>query len=368
MIYVYSHIKSNGARDLVEGLGATRLRNFDGMDFYRKGKKIQINEGDVIICWGNRVPDMDGVRILNAGETVGNNKYKDAVALSEAGLPTVSITTNPARSGNSGWLPRTNHHVGGNDLLNPPTRPDFFSQKVNFVNEYRLHSFLGKSIRAGKKILREGFKMATPEAPFKSAPDIAHPWIRSYDAGWRIFYDNFRSTKPMKNIANKAVKALGLDFGAVDIGETDSGVFLILEVNRAPGLEGGTTEAYIRNIQRWIDLKPEEIDNEGEEKIPGINEGNGISDLQVEPLTFSGAAASTPATFSYDVETPLDRTARLGRSPATIEEMERYLRDISRPTPIRTPTRTATVTRPSNPRPLEGNWDFTTTPPTRRAR
>jgi glutathione synthase/RimK-type ligase-like ATP-grasp enzyme len=49
------------------------------------------------------------------------------------------------------------------------------------------------------------------------------------------------------------VKALGLTFGAVDLGLTPTGKFKILEVNRAPGIEGSTIEAYVKAINKWIE-------------------------------------------------------------------------------------------------------------------
>jgi len=136
------------------------------------------------------------------------------------------------------WLPRSNHHVGGNDLLDPPDSPNYFSKRETLVREYRIHSFLGRSIRAGIKVPREGVRQ--------------HEWIRSFDGGWKISYDNFESTEAQRKLAAKAVKTLGLDFGAVDIGEKADGTLMVLEINRAPGLEGGTVAAYANAIQRWL--------------------------------------------------------------------------------------------------------------------
>lgn len=271
MIYVYSKLKSNGALELVRALGALRIRTFDGLDFYRRGKKLTLVPGDIIICWGSQVPEIDGVIGLNMGKYA--DKIADARELVNVGIPTINYSTIPT----TGYLPRSRNHVGGMDLLAPPKWPDFWVQKLPIVNEYRIHSFCGRSIRAGKKILRDGFIPATGTAPWGSAPNIAHPWVRSYDAGWRIFYDNFKSSKTMRSLAAKAVKALDLDFGAVDIGELENGNFVVLEVNRAPGLEGGTIEAYARNIQKWIDKKPAEPeDSEAEE---GENEGQNMADI-----------------------------------------------------------------------------------------
>lgn len=138
------------------------------------------------------------------------------------------------------WLPRKNNHVGGKDLLHPPQQADFYVRKEDITEEYRVHSFLGKSIRTGKKAHREGF--ARPSA-----------WIRSWDGGWRIVYDGVKGRNEQRNLAHQAVAALGLDFGAVDIGKLRDGRLIVLEVNRAPGIEGGTIDRYATAIQKWKD-------------------------------------------------------------------------------------------------------------------
>lgn len=135
------------------------------------------------------------------------------------------------------WLGRLNSHIAGNDLLNPPARPDFYVKKETLVAEYRVHSFRGVSIRAGKKIPVEG--------------GSTHPWVRSSVGGWKISYDGRSVKQRHRDIAHEAVKALGLDFGAVDLAEKSDGSLIVLEVNRAPGLDGGTITQYVKHIKRW---------------------------------------------------------------------------------------------------------------------
>lgn len=233
-IFVYTALKSTGARDLAEALKGIRLRNFDGMDFWVKGRKIEPKAGDLMICWGHSLPELEGVKVLN-GKSPGN-KFRSALMLQGGGVPTIKVT--PTR-GEDTIIPRLHNHVGGDDLLKSPPKADFWVKKETLLREFRIHSFCGKSIRAGIKVPRAGM---TP-----------HPWVRSFDAGWRIDYENFKSTAPMRGLAHKAVKVLGLDFGAVDIGEKADGSLMILEVNRAPGIEGGSVEAYVRGINRWIE-------------------------------------------------------------------------------------------------------------------
>src|SRR4029077_8667684 len=92
-----------------------------------------------------------------------------------------------------------------------------------------------KSIRAGRKQHRAGV--------------ANHPWIRSYGGGWSLIYDGFESVKALRDLAKAAIKALGLDFCAVDLAKLDNGKWIVLEVNRAPGLEGGTVTSYAPAIR-----------------------------------------------------------------------------------------------------------------------
>ena len=261
MLYVYCSRPSGGARELVEALGATRLRNFDGMSFWQKGKRVKIREGDAVVCWGNPLPQLEGIRVLNGADHI--NKFKAAEKFAAENVPTVQVRLVKPSLSTGLWLPRRNDHVGGDDLINPG-RADFWAKKEEIVREFRVHAFGKRSIRAGMKIPREGF-LALNHAPGASENEILeelrqairrgrqvyHPWIRSFDAGWRINYNGFDSTPVMKKLAKKAVKVLGLNFGAVDLGERADGKLIVLEVNRAPGLEGNSIGRYAEYIRKW---------------------------------------------------------------------------------------------------------------------
>jgi hypothetical protein len=297
MLYVYRRRASNGARDLVEGLlmTGTLARRTKGLAL----RNLQAN--DAVVCWGDNFAAPRGVRTLNNVAPV--SKFREAQILTEKRVATVQVSQTRPRAAVAipvvpavrpnfslqgfgqnldedavrlliqraqahlaaplppaqpavpaeTWLPRRNNHVGGNDLLEDNLRePDFYSKKENIVEEYRLHMFEGKSIRAGKKVQRA----TRPDG--RTPP---HPWIRSFDAGWVINYDGFASTTAMRALAASAVKALGLNFAAVDIGKRADNSLIVLEVNRAPGVEGGTVTAYAQRITRWYngqEVRPEE--------------------------------------------------------------------------------------------------------------
>jgi hypothetical protein len=266
MIYIFRSVASEGAKALAAELGGRKVKRFP-----------TIGANDKVICWGEQAR---GVGILNGAPI--QNKFADALTLKAKGVPTVEVSrtkpkeqevnptttilahrdadrtavaqyieqlqtwlkNNPVVTAAT-WLGRRSNHVGGHDLLTPPATPDFWSRKEDIVEEYRIHCFKGRSIRAGKKIVREGLTNT-------GAPYVAHPWIRSLDGGWRICYDDFKSRKEMRDLAARAVEALSLDFGAVDLGKKRDGSLIVLEVNRAPGLEGGTITAYANAIKGWM--------------------------------------------------------------------------------------------------------------------
>lgn len=268
-VYVYCPRKSQGALELVHALNASRLRKFDGLRFWDKKRRFEPKQGDTVICWGALFPDeLEGVKILN-GSTGPTSKYQELRKLRNY-VPCVNayaITDFnrgdlPTRA--QGYLWRKNDHVGGYDLLTIPAVPDYIVSKEKFLNEYRIHSFDGRSIRAGQKIIREGFTEIKSESEWRPNARMAHPWIRSFDAGWRVNYDGFKSNSNMRNLAHQAVKVLGLTFGAVDIAQTSDGSYKVLEVNRAPGIEGNTIGAYARAINRW--MQGEAKDTDGSEE------------------------------------------------------------------------------------------------------
>lgn len=292
MLYIYRHRASTGARDLAEAI------TIQGLVARRtKGLALRtLAPIDRVVCWGSNFAATPNTVALNNVEPI--SKFQEAQVLREKGVRTVEVSrtrpagavavarpafedhfynvpamprTNvatatelvntlhgfiaaertrrtawerlPAPVAAQTWLPRRNNHVGGADLLAENlVEVDYYSKKENITEEYRLHMFNGKSIRAGKKIQRD-------TRPDGRTP--AHPWIRAFDGGWIIAYDGFESTKAMRELAASALKALDLDFGAVDIGKLADGNLIVLEVNRAPGVEGGTVEAYAKHIIAW---------------------------------------------------------------------------------------------------------------------
>lgn len=283
MIYIFRPQPSSGAVALAAkltelGFPAKKVQEINRL----RASRISAGQAK-LVCWGGSFRCLEFPHGLN--NVPLQDKLQDAIKLAGANVPTIEIAreqpvvathvpsicfreifegvtveeahvmrgdiarvisnlqswadANPAREGgpDPNWLGRLRHHVGGNDLLNPPARPDFYVKKMDLRQEIRVHVFGEVSIRAGQKIPRAG--VATP-----------HKWIRSWDGGWMISYDGTAVRQAHRDLAKAAIKALGLTFGAVDLGITAEGNAIVLEVNRAPGLEGNSITTYANAIVR----------------------------------------------------------------------------------------------------------------------
>lgn len=239
-LYVYCPRRSHGALELVTALDASRLRRFDGIDFWSKQRRHVLKDGDVVVCWGASIPDIEGIHVLNALDQP-STAFTEWERLRNVGIPTFYVLrqTRPA----SQFVPRVQELFRAVD-------PSYCIQREEFVSEYRMHSFDKRTIRAGIKTPRHGFTVC-PEADWRPGACVAHPWIRSFAGGWDVNYDALTLPPDLRRLAHRAVNTLGLTFGAVDIGLQSDGRLMVLEVDRAPRLEGKTLMSYVRAITRW---------------------------------------------------------------------------------------------------------------------
>lgn len=99
-------------------------------------------------------------------------------------------------------------------------------------NEYRVHVFNGNVIDLQIKRPRDGVQKVNER-------------VRTTSGGWGLYRSNVNCPQECQNAAIRAVKALGLDFGAVDVvwQQGGKGAF-VLEVNTAPELTEVCTEKY----------------------------------------------------------------------------------------------------------------------------
>ena len=130
--------------------------------------------------------------------------------------------------------------VRSGDVL--PEAP-LYVQYIPKLLEFRVHVF--RQLNAYDTLVRQKLRQSTAEQTRDQR------LIRNHDNGW--VFGNVRDedgADKAKAVAVKAVEALGLDFGAVDviIGR-DDGVAYVLEINTAPGLTSDAAlDFYTDNI------------------------------------------------------------------------------------------------------------------------
>ena len=210
---------------------------------YRNGA-YQPRPGDFIIGWGNsREPtwadaaERHGVSVVNKWGSIRNAVNKDLAftILSERGVSTVPYTEEmrvATRWINEGHIVICRTELTGmkgsgivvaKDKNNLPYCGLYTKFQPN-CREFRVHVAFGKVINYQEKRRKIGVKN--------------DPYVRSEENGWVFCRKNVVLPDCVGKEAIKAVKALGLDFGGVDmLYDEYQDKPMILEVNTAPGLD-----------------------------------------------------------------------------------------------------------------------------------
>lgn len=235
-IRLYPHNRySASARVLANALGAKILRIVNSRYVPRPTDKI--------INWGSS--HCPYPQAINASTVIAINKLDALTALKAAGIAVPYFTTDKEKA--QKWnvrrtvLARKKLRSSGGDgivvcppgseLPNAPLYVRYIPKKV----EYRVHVWNGTVILCQQKRLRNG---------------MPHGMICSHQHGWVFTLTNVNVPQDAQDMAVRAVAALNLTFGAVDLilSQTENKSF-ILEVNTAPGIAGETTvEAYKQAI------------------------------------------------------------------------------------------------------------------------
>lgn len=162
-------------------------------------------------------------------------------------LDTVAYETLP-------WLGRKRQHVKGKDIVICNTRieiiklfethsHDFFSVFIPTETEFRVWVINGEAIGVYEKVYKgegeyEGF-------------------MRNRRFGFSFQKkDELRTLKTLVNPSIKAVEALGMDWGAVDVLEGKDGKYYVLEVNSMPHIDNMKRSSGIRlaaHVSKWAE-------------------------------------------------------------------------------------------------------------------
>lgn len=201
---------------------------------------------EVLVNWGRYRANAK----LNPDISNSTNKYRMRQLFAEHGVPAPKLyTTREAieqiesgetlvgrpdqhSKGRGFWL--VNNRYALTAALQGTRRKKaatHFMEYIEFDREYRVHIFDGKSIRVSLK-----------------EPDDT-------PRGWTARKPGDIKLAKVRDAAKLAVKAVGLDFGAVDVmarGEQNNEVW-VSEVNAAPGIGGSMPAVYMEQFKKQLE-------------------------------------------------------------------------------------------------------------------
>lgn len=253
MIYSYKQ-ESSSAKALAEMLEMKRIRH--------QGSSFKGSEQKVILNWGaSEVPEeVAKCNIINKPHSIrvatNKRKFFEKVA-GKVSIPDFTTSKDLAQdwvnegmtvvgrailSGHSGqgivlFGPEEEHNNSWDKCL-------LFVKYIPKKEEYRVHVVDGEVIGVRRKV---------------KDPKILHPhsWkIRSHNNGFIFQKENLNPDPSIMEESLKAIKEVGLDFGAVDVIWNDfRKKAYVLEINTAPGLEGSTIEEYAEALDKLFSKK-----------------------------------------------------------------------------------------------------------------
>lgn len=245
-IYPYK-MGSKSASALAEALGIRQIKHENSKFVGAERKKV--------INWGSSElpPQVTRCQVINKADAVkrAGNKLHTFQRLAQLEVSIPQFTSNRDEAIN--WLEKnltvvarkvlTGHSGAGIEILEKGL--DFVEAPLYNVyipkdREYRVHVFKGQIIDVQRKV----------KGPDREVVD----WkVRSHGNGFIFIRNEEASGKPYKDVLEevvrshsiRAVAALGLDFGAVDVVfNKRRGKAYILECNCAPGITGETVNIY----------------------------------------------------------------------------------------------------------------------------
>lgn len=254
------HKASHAAREISRRIGAWRIKLI--------GSRWRPKPTRAVINWGCAVEPVPlGNKVLNHPRITAQATSKDVAfhLMKEAGVSVPLFTTDKREA--ASWfegkktvavfcrkLLRSSGGKGivvarqADELVDTP----LYTKRIWKTDEYRVHVFNNVVIDVAKKALRNGMR----DQPGRNQ------FVRNLENGWVFAHENVVCPEIVKHEALKAVAALHLDFGAVDVAIDKTGQPYVFEVNTAPGLENQQTiNAYVDAFKNYK-KKEEEKQNE----------------------------------------------------------------------------------------------------------
>ena len=236
MFIVHCNRPSKSARALAKALRGRKVNLLHGWN----------HAGDVVINWG------DGncivKEVLNSPQAVrlAANKRDLFLALSKAGVKELPKFATSRTDVNWKGVSVVRHKLTGHsgegieivdDTADLPPAP-LYVQYIKKEQEFRIH--------VGRVAGETRIIAVQRKARDLSVPDGSVNWqVRNHCNGFIFAREGANPTDSTLQAACNALRASGLDFGAVDvIFNAKEGRPYVLEINTAPGLEGQTISDY----------------------------------------------------------------------------------------------------------------------------
>lgn len=257
MIKVLSHSSTSRGARIIASYFNTRLIVPDPAR-----SRFRANENHIIINWGWARPlpshCQNAGTVINRPEAVANSVSKlHCLSILEQDDIPVPPYTNDESVAHSWWesgidvvIRTLGRGSAGRGIVFADddfawSRGDYsnaalFTKYIPKIAEYRVH------VIGDRTSVRQKFGRRGAEKNWR---------IRTHDNGFVYSRNisNLVDSDRVEYVGFKAVRALGLDFGAVDIvynRRTDS--LYVLEVNTAPGLMGSTVDEYTTHLEEYI--------------------------------------------------------------------------------------------------------------------
>ena len=203
------------------------------------------NYNHLLLNWGcSQTPEFPTPRgIINQPQAVAKavNKLTSLNILRDAGVPTLTFHTTAADALSASMEGKvlyarkylTSNSGRGITVIQPndeipyaPLFTEFFDKTV----EYRVHATRNGVFDFQAKLKRRGSE--------------ADPYVFNYSSGRVFCRQGIELPDAVATASVDAINALGLDFGAVDIGVDADGNVAVFEINTACALEGSTITSY----------------------------------------------------------------------------------------------------------------------------
>lgn len=255
----------------ISSSSAKFLANFLNIKRIFPNKSYKYLKKDILINWGysSFPPILTNIKeynIINPFESVANcvNKINCLTILRENNISCIDFTTNKEeaiellKNGNIIYCRTLINSTKGNGIVIANTLEELVDSKLYTIyfkntNEYRVHVFDGKVIDIQEKKRMSEEKLNS----FGISKENRTKRIRNHDSGWCFCRENIVFPEIVGDTAIKAVKALGLTFGACDISfNSKKNNCAVLEINTAPGLEEGleTHKNYCKAFSEYFHI------------------------------------------------------------------------------------------------------------------